>query len=101
MESSSDEELLVIAAACAEEEEIQKRRKHRYWVHEIFRRRNEYGEFHHLFEDLKKDDAKFFLYFRMTPKKFYELLELLNFPVKHSNFREVIGPEERLALTLK
>lgn len=75
---------------CAEEEERHKRRKHRYLVHDIFIRREEYGEFHHLFNDLKTDEDKFFLYFPMSSKTFYEMIELLKLPLTHNNFREAI-----------
>ncbi|KAJ8979772.1 hypothetical protein NQ317_015251 [Molorchus minor] len=103
MESSSDEEFVIVSAICADEEERERktRRKHRFWEHEIFQKRRQFGEFHHLFPDLLNDDAKFFLYFRMSRNKFYELFNLLNFSNKYTPFREPVCPEERLALTLK
>lgn len=107
MESSSEEEFLVVSAICADVEQQErkknqvKRRKHRFWVHDIFKKRKEYGEFHHLFPDLLKDDAKFFQYFRMSQHKFFELLNKLRYSKKYTPFREPVSCEERLALTLK
>lgn len=98
MSSSSEEEILVLAAACAEEDE---ERSRRYWIHEINRKREVHGEFHHLFPDLLADDEKFFKYFRMSTAKFHELLNMLQLRKQNTNFRKAISPEERLAVTLK
>lgn len=95
--SSDSEEDIMIALACGE---IQKRTP-RFWIHEINLRRENFGEFHHLFPDLLGDAEKFFKYFRMSSRKFYELVELLPIKKQNTNFRKAISPEERLAITLK
>lgn len=74
MDFSSDEELLVIASIAEKEK---KENKKRLWVHNINKKRDDYGKFHTLFPDLLQDKAKLFKYFRMSSEQFYELLYLL------------------------
>lgn len=72
------------------------------WVNQIFLKREEHGEFHHLMDDLKKDPEKFFDYFRLSLNTFTYILESVKPELtKHSNFRLVISPEERLTVTLR
>lgn len=73
---SSDEELFLFNILI-EEEQHNLRRKHKYWVHNICKKRRFYGEFHHLFADLLKDRTKFFEYFRMSHENFEELHEII------------------------
>lgn len=103
MSSSSDEELFAIACAFEDEEETNKKRKKRTWVHNINIKRKLYGEFHTLFDDLLRDEAKFFQYFRMTHEKFSNLLNMLRPHIEKNNstFRESIESTERLALCLR
>ena len=37
-----------------------KRRRHRFWVREIFQRRNEYGVFYTLMQELRLGDREYF-----------------------------------------
>jgi len=46
--------------------EEEKRKKRKYWIHKVFRAREEEGEFHTLFGRLKDDRQKFFKYFIMS-----------------------------------
>ncbi|CAG9823797.1 unnamed protein product [Phaedon cochleariae] len=96
--SSSDDEDIVVAALLAEGE-----KKRRMWVHPINQKRANLGEFHHLFSDLREDEHKFFQYFRMSPSKFSELLNILEPALTFQNtpFRRAISKEERLAVALK
>lgn len=100
--SSSDEEIIVVAALLAEEE-TKKKRKRSMWIHPINQKRAKLGEFQHLFEDLKEDEKKFFQYFRMSPNKFSELLDILEpeLTFQNSSFRRAISKEERLAVALR
>lgn len=92
--SDSEEEMLFLATVVeAEEEEKEKlKRKHKFWVHEINTKRPRFGEHHHLFPDLLRDEKKFLKYFRMSPEKFYQLLELIknNIVKKDTKFRKAI-----------
>nr|CAH7748428.1 unnamed protein product [Callosobruchus chinensis] len=54
------------------------------WVNDILAKLKECEEFHHLYDDLKKDEKSSFDYYE-----------------KISNFRETISPEERLSVTLR
>jgi len=38
--------------------------------HDIFQSRYQLGEFHHLYNELRKDSTKFFEYCRMSPSTF-------------------------------
>ena len=62
-DNSSDEEVLVLtlALAAAEEEEQEEKQ----WMHPICASREQEGEYFTLFPHLKRDDKKFFQYFRM------------------------------------
>nr|CAH7731478.1 unnamed protein product [Callosobruchus chinensis] len=61
----SDEQLLLALF----EDETRRRRK-RKWIHNINRKRIEFGEYHTLMPELRKDVNRFFIYFRMLPKNF-------------------------------
>lgn len=100
--SSSDEDFFVFSAVLSAEEE-EKKSKKSCWIHEINRKREELGEFHHLFDDLKRDKKKFFKYFRMSEEKFYELLNLVKDSITRQNtkFRRAVTVEERLAVCLR
>ena len=76
-------------------------RKH--WVHPINKNRENYGEFQHLFKALKQDEARFKSYFRMSISTFEYVLELVrdNIAKQNTAFRDAIGADERLALTLR
>jgi hypothetical protein len=83
--------------------EEEKRKKRKYWIHKVFRAREEEGEFHTLFERLKDDRQKLFKYFRMSVSKFENLKQLLHTDIEKKNirWRRSIRTEERLALTLR
>jgi hypothetical protein len=83
--------------------EEEKRVKRKYWIHNVFRAREEEGEFHTLFGRLKDDRQKFFKYFRMSISKFEDLKQLLHTDIekKNARWRRSITTEERLALTLR
>ena len=52
---------------------------------------------------LRKDEKRFYIYFRMTIACFDELLHLIENDIRKldTNYREAISPEERLAITGK
>lgn len=77
------------------------RKKRRWGVRPINRKRITKGHFHNLFYDLKRiDNEQFAKYTRMSLKCFYTLLSLVEHKlVKHSN-RLTISPEHRLVITL-
>lgn len=106
---SSDEQAFIMALDLAEEEETntekKKKNNRRFSIQEIYTKRVTYfvGEYHTLFKHLIGDDRKFFQYFRMSYKKFLELLNLIepHIKKKHPKFGELISSEERLAVTMR
>lgn len=82
------------------------RRRRRYhrteWVREIFLKRDEFGEFHHIMKDLYNDPRLFYGYTRMGRDTFEYILNAIRPNLtKYSNFRDTISPEERLIVTLR
>lgn len=74
----------------------------RFWVDDYFLSRSETGEFGRSFEELRKDDQKFFEYTRMTQSTFDYILKFIETQLhKYSNFRECISPQQKLILTLR
>lgn len=85
------------------EEKRRKKRVKRYWIHNLFRARDEEGEFNTIFSRLKEDPEKFISYFRMSYLKFNELHLLLQSRIqkKNTRLRNSIPTLERLALTIR
>ncbi len=71
------------------------------WVHPILQKRKKCGEFHHLFQELRSDPARFIRYCRLGPEAFDELLERAHPALERHSIREPLSPEGRLALTLR
>ncbi|KAL4135454.1 hypothetical protein QTP88_007063 [Uroleucon formosanum] len=69
--SSDEEELLLLYAIAGS----QQKRK-RIWVHEINKKRENYGEYHRLCRKLESHEDRFYLYFRMSQDSFEELYQL-------------------------
>lgn len=91
---------LLVRKRIREHQRMRERRS--VWVHELYKKRDTLGEFHHLFEDLIQHPDKFFKYFRMKVDTFYYILDAIKSDLtKTNNFRKTIRPEERLAVTLR
>ena len=56
-DDSDDEVLLLYAVG---------NRRERQWAHEVNVKNRDFGEFHHLMEQLRRDEVKFKEYFRMS-----------------------------------
>ena len=54
---------------------VKNKRKH--WIYPINSEREKYGEFHHLFEELRRDESRFFSYIGMKPVIFDSLHSLI------------------------
>ncbi|GBN50382.1 hypothetical protein AVEN_124460-1 [Araneus ventricosus] len=83
---------------------MKRKRKNRLiWVHPINERREEFGAFYTLFEELRNDDTKFFNYFRMSMTSFDELHGRLKDTIQRENtkMRNCIQPVQMLAITLR
>ncbi|KAL1489234.1 hypothetical protein ABEB36_014167 [Hypothenemus hampei] len=53
------------------------RKRRNVWVHDINKKRKEEGEFHNLYPELRKDENRFYTYFRMNFESFDEILNLI------------------------
>ncbi|KAL2099475.1 hypothetical protein ACEWY4_003869 [Coilia grayii] len=95
--SSSDEDLIMIDML------LDKKRKRKFWVHPLLERRRQQGEFHQLIQELKLYHDRFRQYFRMSVAEFEALLAVLGPHLRrqHTNYREPIDPEQRLAVCLR
>lgn len=77
--------------------------KRKYGVHPINRYRKAYGEFHHLYKQLRKYPERFFQYLRMSINTFDLLLNKIKTSIgkKTTNFGKPISTEERLVVTIR
>ena len=73
------------------------------WVHPINLEREQYGEYHHLMPQLRRDPERFQKYFRMSPGTFDYVVQQVSPGIMKTttNYRKPISPEERLAVTLR
>jgi hypothetical protein len=69
--------------------------------HDIFKSCYQLGEFHHLYNELRKDSTKFFEYCRMSPAAFDYRVQAIEQHISHisTNFQKAISMEERLCDT--
>lgn len=95
--SSSDEELLLLWSLAAS------KKKRKYWVHPINTTREEQGEFSSIFQDLLKDEQRFYIYFRMSINSFNELYNIIKPEIEkqNTNWRNCVSSKERLAVFLR
>lgn len=84
-------------------QKLKKRREIRKTTHTIYRNRLVYGEFHHLYLELRADESAFRQYSRMTITNFDYIVENIRDVCYHctTNFQRPISVEERLLLTLR
>ncbi|CAH2009900.1 unnamed protein product [Acanthoscelides obtectus] len=75
----------------------------RYGIHPINKRRKRFGEFHHLYVELREYPEKFFEYLRMSISTYAFLLSKVNRRLTKitTNYRSPISAEERLVVTLR
>lgn len=96
--SSSDDDLIALDSVCT------KLKRKRVGIHSLNRERITYGEYYHLFQNLKHDNERFFQYIRMTQETFKYILEKVKYRLTKNwcnLHKQPIRPEERLVLTLR
>ncbi|XP_051959647.1 uncharacterized protein LOC127627338 [Xyrauchen texanus] len=78
-------------------------RRRRTWVHQTLRRRSQFGEFHHLLQELRLDDGRFQRYFRLSRAQFDDLLSRIGarITLQDTNYRRSIPAAERLSICLR
>ena len=62
-------------------------RRRRYWVHSIHQKRETYGEFYHLVDEVLNDEEQCLKYLRMRPSSFYLLLDFIEPYIIYHLFR--------------
>ena len=79
------------------------KRRNKYWVHDIFKRRNEFGEYHRLVLELQLDGERFQQYFRMSREQFKMLLYLVEGDIgkMDKQLRISISPRQRLTICIR
>lgn len=94
-----DIELVCVALAL----DTSKKRKRVHWVHPLNSHRLSLGEFNCLYSNIRQHPDRFFNYYRMSVKSFDELVILMrpNITKKNTKFRDAIGVEERLTVTIR
>lgn len=100
--SSSDEDDILLSSSYRKWCLIKNRR--RKTIHPLNKKRSQFGEFHHLYNDLRKDKFRFFQYMRMSMETFDYILskigDKVNISWKNCHAQPIIV-EERLMLTLR
>ena len=99
-----DENLIALATFFLTVQNKRKQKRKRcWWVHPVLRRRKQQGSFILLIKELMDDDARFHLYFRMSKNEYSDILTRLVQAdlTKFSKFRQVISPNEKLAVCLR
>ena len=78
-------------------------RPRKWWVHPLNLERPITGAFVTLYQNLRRDENKFFNYFRMRTTSFDELLNRLGLLLRKQNtkMRDAVSPTEKLAVTLR
>lgn len=98
MSSSSSDDIIALDSI------VTKLKRQKVGIHPINRVRSEYGEYHHLFKNLKNDDKRFFEYTRMRQDTFYYILAKIEHRLTKNwcnLHKQPILPEERFVITLR
>lgn len=95
--SSSDEDILISYIYTR----LRKKRK-RYWRHPYIEN-NIYCRAFVASKELLQDDEKFLCMYRMQKETYQQLLNIVGPSITKQNtrFRECVGPDERLLITLR
>ncbi len=71
-----EEEILL--CSCASKFYLLQDRKLKYCTHQMYIEKNKFGEFHHLYNDLRQYPPKFFEYMRMKVETFDYILKVIS-----------------------
>ncbi|XP_030215697.1 protein ALP1-like [Gadus morhua] len=77
--------------------------RRRVWVHSINRGRGQYGEYHRLCQELRLDEDRFKVYFRLNRQQCEGVLTFIGPTIAkmNTNYRESISPAQRLCICLR
>jgi hypothetical protein len=93
-----------LALVLLDEDEIQNQKEEReYWVRPWLDNRKQFGTYHSLFQELKKDEKAFKEFIRMDESQFEFLVERLTQKIikEDTTMRQCIKPHEMVCLTLR
>ena len=76
------------------------KRKHRFWIHNIIKKRKRFGVFYHLVKELQLDQNKYMEYFRMSSQQIELVLGFVG-PFISKQYRESIDAKHRLAICIR
>ena len=71
------EEMMLLCLLLKKRRTATAKRKHRFWVHDIIKGREERGVYNNLVRELELDARKYHEYFRMSPAKLEYILTLV------------------------
>ncbi|MEQ2297893.1 hypothetical protein AMECASPLE_039458 [Ameca splendens] len=79
------------------------KRRRRLWVQQILQGREQFGDYHHLLQELRLDDGRFQRYFRLSRTQFEDLLSCVGrrIRLRDTNYRRCIPAAERLSICLR
>ena len=78
------------------------KRKHRFWVHEILRRRLQQGAYNNLVQELELHAPEYHRFFRMSAGQMEHVLMYVGPKISKKSFtREAIGAKERLCVCIR
>ena len=78
------------------------KRKHRFWVHEILRRRLQQGAYNNLVQELELHAPEYHRFFRMSAGQMEHVLMYVGPKIRKKSFtREAIGAKERLCICIR
>ncbi|MCP4490646.1 MAG: transposase family protein [Gammaproteobacteria bacterium] len=80
---------------------VNRQKKRSCWVHPINEKRKSLGQFHHLFDELKKDESRLVSYIRMNFASFEALVRAVEPHLLKCSIRPWISVEERLVVTVR
>lgn len=103
MPLTSEQRKILLSESLAMKFIILKKKYMRNSVHQIYKDRFEFGEFHHLYVELRADEKLFRSYTQMTPSTFDYIKEAIEQECYHitTNLKKPISVEERLLTTLR
>ncbi|MEQ2235183.1 hypothetical protein ILYODFUR_039037 [Ilyodon furcidens] len=79
------------------------RRRQCPWVHQILQGWEQFGDYHHLLQELRLDDGRFQRYFHLSRTQFEDLLSRVGrrIGLRDTNYRRCIPAAERLSICLR
>lgn len=99
----SDDEFVILAALTYNRLKKRNKKRRRMWEHPLVTQRSSKGAFNTTFQEIRRDEVKFFNFLRMSQNSFSELFEILreNLTKQNTTMRNSLSAEEKLVITLR